>query len=63
MGCAVTNLQSYDYDAAIDRAISTCNGDIHGALRALLMLNEQLEAQLAALSAKQMNGVSHDRAA
>lgn len=33
--------------AAIDRIVATCNGDIRGALQALLLVNEQLEAELA----------------
>jgi hypothetical protein len=38
-------------DAAIDEIISTCNGDLRGALKALLMVNEQLEAELQQLYA------------
>jgi hypothetical protein len=34
-------------EAAIDQIVASCNGDIHGALRALLLVNEQLEAELA----------------
>ena len=34
-------------EAAIDRIVATCNGDIRGALKALLLVNEQLEAELA----------------
>lgn len=33
-------------EAAIDRIVATCNGDIRGALKALLLVNEQLEAEL-----------------
>lgn len=33
-------------DAAIDQIVATCNGDLRGALRALLLVNEQLEAEL-----------------
>jgi len=33
-------------DAAIDAIVASCNGDVHGALRALLLVNEQLEAEL-----------------
>jgi hypothetical protein len=32
--------------AVIDRIVAACNGDIRGALRALLLVNEQLEAEL-----------------
>jgi hypothetical protein len=31
------------YDAAIEDAIAACNGDLHGALRALMLVNEQLD--------------------
>jgi len=34
-------------EAAIDRIVATCNGDMRGALKALLLVNEQLEAELA----------------
>lgn len=33
-------------DDLIDRVIEECNGDVHGALRALLLLNERLETEL-----------------
>jgi len=36
---------------AIDRIVASCNGDLHGALRALLLVNEQLEAELQQLYA------------
>ncbi|HEV7635194.1 MAG TPA: hypothetical protein VGO54_07135 [Bradyrhizobium sp.] len=38
-------------DAAIDEIVASCDGDIHGALRALLLVNEQLEAELEQLHA------------
>lgn len=38
-------------DAAIDEIISTCNGDLRGALKALLLVNEQLETELQQLYA------------
>jgi len=38
-------------EAAIDRIVATCNGDLRGALKALLLVNEQLEAELAQLYA------------
>ena len=34
-------------EAAIDHIVASCNGDIRGALKALLLVNEQLEAELA----------------
>jgi len=38
-------------EAAIDRIVASYNGDMHGALRALLLVNEQLEAELVQLYA------------
>jgi hypothetical protein len=32
--------------AAIDQIVAACNGDLRGALKALLLVNEQLEAEL-----------------
>jgi hypothetical protein len=34
------------YEAAVDQAIATCGGDIRGALKALIIANEFLEAEL-----------------
>jgi hypothetical protein len=34
-------------EAAIDQIVASCDGDIRGALRALLLVNEKLEAELA----------------
>ena len=34
-------------ETAIDQIVATCNGDLRGALKALLLVNEQLEAELA----------------
>ena len=33
-------------EAAIDEIVASCNGDMRGALKALLMVNEHLEAEL-----------------
>ncbi|QPF85916.1 hypothetical protein IC762_06315 [Bradyrhizobium genosp. L] len=33
-------------DAAIDQIVESCNGDLRGALKALLLVNEHLEAEL-----------------
>jgi hypothetical protein len=52
---------------AIDEIVASCNGDLHGALQALLMVNEHLEAELAKLYAaaahsglaERGNGVLH----
>jgi hypothetical protein len=34
-------------EAAIDQIVANCNGDLRGALKALLLVNEQLETELA----------------
>jgi len=34
------------YDAAVEDAIATCDGDIRGALKALIIANEFLERDL-----------------
>jgi len=47
------------HETAIDEIVARCNGDIRGALKALLLVNEQLEAELAELHAV----VAHDRLA
>ncbi len=33
-------------EAAIDEIVASCNDDVRGALKALLLVNEQLEAEL-----------------
>jgi hypothetical protein len=33
-------------EKAIDQIVASCNGDLRGALRALLLVNEHLEAEL-----------------
>jgi hypothetical protein len=38
-------------DAVIDEIVASCNGDLRGALKALLMVNEHLEAEIAQLYA------------
>jgi hypothetical protein len=38
-------------EAAIDEIVALCDGDIRGALKALLMVNEHLEAEIAQLYA------------
>ena len=43
-------------DVAIDEIIAACNGDTHGALKALLLVNEQLEAELQQLYAAAFHG-------
>jgi hypothetical protein len=37
--------------SAIDRIVAACDGDLHGALRALMLVNEHLEGELEAMYA------------
>jgi hypothetical protein len=39
-------MTSRPHEAAIDEIVASCDGDVHGALKALLLVNEQLEAEL-----------------
>lgn len=49
------------YDAAVEDAIATCNGDIRGALKALIIANEYLERDLEkALAASVAPSIVHD---
>ena len=45
-------------DFTIEEIIASCSGDTRGALRALLLVNEQLEAELARLYAAVSYGPS-----
>ncbi len=49
-----------DHDAILEDIIAACNGDIHGALRALMLVNEQLEAELAELQTAMETGAILD---
>jgi hypothetical protein len=49
-------------DAAIDEIVANCGGDLRGALRALLLVNEHLEAEIAQLyAAAEHNGLAERR--
>jgi hypothetical protein len=43
-------------ESIIDEIVARCNGDIRGALHALLMVNERLEAELEQLQAAVAQG-------
>jgi hypothetical protein len=45
-------------EAAIDDIVASCDGDIRGALKALLIVNEQLETELRQLYAAGAHGVA-----
>jgi hypothetical protein len=46
-------------ETAIDEIVASCGGDVMGALKALLLVNEQLEAEIRQLHA----AVAHGKAA
>jgi hypothetical protein len=49
-------------EAAIDQIVANCNGDLRGALKALLLVNEHLEAEIAELyAAAAHSGLSERR--
>jgi hypothetical protein len=49
-------------EAAIDEIVANCNGDLRGALKALLLVNEHLEAEIAELyAAAAHNGLAERR--
>jgi hypothetical protein len=49
-------MHSRSNETVIDEIVASCNGDIRGALRALLLVNEQLEAELQELYAAVSHG-------
>jgi hypothetical protein len=50
------------YEAAVDDAIATCDGDLRGALRALIVVNEHLERDLrAALAVAAAPSIADDK--
>ena len=48
-------------ETAIDDIVASCDGDIRGALKALLLVNEQLEAELRQLYASAVHPASTER--
>ena len=49
------------YETAVDDAIATCNGDLRGALKALIIANEFLERDLErALAPNGSPSTAHD---
>jgi len=48
-------------EATIDEIVASCDGDIYGALRALLLVNEQLETELRKLYAETAHGTPAER--
>ena len=54
--------ESERLDAAVDEAIAACGGDLRGTIRALILANEFLEAELETqVSHGYRRGVKHGR--
>ena len=49
-----------EYQAAVDEIVASCNGDLRGAVRALILANEQLEQRLQRMSAELVKRLSDD---
>jgi hypothetical protein len=49
------------FEAQIEQIIAACDGDVHGALRALMLVNEQLETELQKLQAAVAYDLSIER--
>jgi hypothetical protein len=49
-----------EYEAAVDEIVASCNGDLRGAVRALMLANEQLEQRLQRISAELVDHRSDD---
>ena len=53
-----TNELIDEYEQEVDEIVAACRGDLRGAVRALMLINEQLEQMLHRLSAEK---ASEDR--
>jgi hypothetical protein len=41
-----------EYEQDVDEIVAACNGDLRGAVKALMLVNEQLEERLQRISAE-----------
>ena len=49
---ANTNDYLDEYEQDVDEIVAACNGDLRGAVKALMLVNEQLEQKLGRISAE-----------
>ena len=56
-----TNRFIDEYEQDVDEIIAACRGDLRGAVRALMLINEQLEQTLRGLSALLIERAGEDR--
>ena len=52
-------IEGMDIDDCVDGIVASCNGDVHGALKALILVNEQLERELQRISAAAARPATH----
>jgi hypothetical protein len=52
MSHAYTSRFFDEYEATVDEIVASCNGDLRGAVKALMLANEQLEQRLQRVSAE-----------
>jgi hypothetical protein len=50
-----------EYEQDVDEIVAACRGDLRGAVRALVLINEQLEQTLQRLSAVLIEKVGEDQ--
>lgn len=50
-----------EYEQDVDEIVAACRGDLRGAVRALMLINEQLEQTLQRLSAVLIEKVEEER--
>ena len=55
-----TNYFLDQYEAALDEIVADCHGDLRGALRALMLANEQLERKLQRLGTELFERLGDD---
>ena len=56
-----TNRSIDEYEQDVDEIIAACRGDLRGAVRALMLINEQLEQTLRGLSALLIERAGEDQ--
>lgn len=56
-----TNRFIDEYEQDVDEIIAACRGDLRGAVKALMLINEQLEQKLRQLSAVLIEKAGEDR--
>jgi chromosome condensin MukBEF complex kleisin-like MukF subunit len=56
-----TNRFMDEYEQDVDEIIAACRGDLRGAVRALMLINEQLEQTLRQLSAVLVEKAGEDQ--